>query len=59
MIRQICNVKPEDIVTVKSNKMLALLEIDYFDVLLGEKRLAGLDTFNDSVAQLRQFATYR
>ena len=57
MIRQICNVKPWDIVAVRSNKMLAQLEIDNLDVLLREERLAGLDTLNDSVAQLRQFAT--
>ena len=28
MIRQICNVKPEDVATVRSNELLARLEID-------------------------------
>ena len=37
IIRQICNVKPEDVATVRSNKMLAQLEIDYLDVILREK----------------------
>ena len=36
MIRQICNVKPA---TVRSNELLARLEIDDLDVILREKRL--------------------
>ena len=32
MIRQICNVKPKDVATVCSNKLLAQLEIDDLDV---------------------------
>ena len=55
MISQICNVKPED-VAIRSNKLLAQREIDYLDVIL-RKGFAGLGTLNDSVAQLRQFAT--
>ena len=39
MVRQICNVKPLDVATVRSNKMLAQLEMDYLDVVLREKRL--------------------
>ena len=39
MIRQICNVKPEDVATVRSNQLLARLEIDDLDVILREKRL--------------------
>ena len=35
MISQICNVKPED-VAIRSNKLLAQLEIDYLDVILRE-----------------------
>ena len=31
MIRLICNVKPEDAATVRSNKLLALLKIDDLD----------------------------
>ena len=39
MIRQICNVKPENLATVKSNELLARLEIDDLDVILRGKRL--------------------
>ena len=35
MISQICNVKPEDVATIRSNKLLVQLEIDY--VILKEK----------------------
>ena len=61
MIRQICNVKPDDVATVRSKNLSAQLEIDYVVVNLREKRLsiAGLYTLNDSVVQLRQFATCR
>ena len=38
MISQICNVKPED-VAIRSNKLLAQLEIDYLDDILREKAL--------------------
>ena len=39
MIRQICNVKPEDVATVRSNQLLARLEIHDLDIILREKRL--------------------
>ena len=39
MIRQICNVKPEDVATVRSNELLARLEIDDLNIILREKRL--------------------
>ena len=39
MISQICNKKPEDVATVRSNKLLAQLEIDYHDIILREKAL--------------------
>ena len=39
MIRQISNVKPEDVATVRSNKLLARLNIDDLDDILREKRL--------------------
>ena len=42
MIRQICNVKPGNVATVRSNKLLARLEIDDLDVILREKRLCWL-----------------
>ena len=37
MISQLCNVKPEDGATIRSNKLLAQLEIDFLDVILKEK----------------------
>ena len=37
MISQICNVKPEDVATIISNKLLVQLEIDYLNVILREK----------------------
>ena len=51
--------QPEDVATIRSNKLLAQPEIDYLDIILREKGLADLDTLNDSVAQLRQFVTCR
>ena len=38
MIRQICNVKPENVATIRSNKLLAGLEIDDLEVSLREKK---------------------
>ena len=37
MINQICNVKPEDVPTIRSNKLLVQLEIDYLNVILRKK----------------------
>ena len=39
MVRQICNIKPEDVVTVRSKKLLAQPKIDYVAVILREKRI--------------------
>ena len=39
MIKQICNVKPDDVATVRSKYLLPQLEIDYIVVNLREKRL--------------------
>ena len=39
MIRQICNVGPQDIVTTRSNELLAWLGIEDLDLILKEKRL--------------------
>ena len=39
IIRQICNVKPQDIVTNRSNKLLARLGIEDLDLILKERRL--------------------
>ena len=39
MIRQTCNVKPQDIVTTRSNELLARLGIEDLDLILKERRL--------------------
>ncbi|XP_056003414.1 uncharacterized protein LOC130049601 [Ostrea edulis] len=39
MIRQICNIKPEDMATVSSTELLGRLGIDDLDLILREKRL--------------------
>ena len=39
MIRQICNIKPQDIVTTRSNVLLAQLGIEDLDLILKERRL--------------------
>ena len=39
MIRQICNVKPQDIVTTTSNELLVWLGIEDLDLILKERRL--------------------
>ena len=39
MIRQICNVRPQDIVTRRSNELLVRLGIEDLDLILKERRL--------------------
>ena len=39
MIRQMCNVRPQDIVTTRSNELLAWLGIEDLDLILKERRL--------------------
>ena len=39
MIRQICNVKLQDIVTTRSNELLARLGIEDLELILKERRL--------------------
>ena len=38
MIRQICNVWPQDVVTIRSNELLAWLSIEDLDLILKERR---------------------
>ena len=40
-IRQICNVRPQDIVTTRSNELLVRLGIEDLDLILKERRLRG------------------
>ena len=39
MIRQICNVRPQDIVTTRSSELLVRLGIEDLDFILKERRL--------------------
>ena len=39
MIRQICNVKPQDTATIRSSELLAQLNIEDLDLILKEIRL--------------------
>ena len=39
MIRQICNVKPQDTATIRSTELLAQFEIEDLDLILKERRL--------------------
>ena len=39
MIRQNCNVEPGNVATIRSNELLARLDIDDLNVILREKRL--------------------
>ena len=39
MIRQICNVRPQDVVTTRSNELLARLGIEDLDLILKQRRL--------------------
>ena len=52
MMRQICNVKPQDVVTIRSNELLAWLGIEDLDLILKERRLrwyGHVERSNDAV----------
>ena len=46
MIRQICNVKLQDIVTTRSNELLVRLGIEDLDLILKREGSAGMDMWN-------------
>ena len=58
MIRQICNVRSQDIVTTRSNELLVRLCIEDLDLILKEKR-NDMDMWNAPMVQSRQPLTYR
>ena len=58
-IRQICNVRPQDIVTTRSIELLVQLGIEDLDLILKERRLDGMDMWNAPMVQSRQPLTYR
>ena len=52
MIRQICNVRPQDVVTTRSNELLVQLGIEDLDLILKERRLhwyGHVECSNDAV----------
>ena len=59
MIRQICNVRPQDIVTIRSNDLLVRLGMEDLDLILKEKRLRWYGHVDAPVVQSRQPLTYR
>ena len=59
MIRQICNIRPQDIVTTRSNELLVRLGIEDLDLILRREDFDGLDMWNAPVVQSRQPLTYR
>ena len=59
MIRQICSIKPEDVATVRSSELLAKLKLEDLDLILRERRLAGLGIRSVPVVQLEQHVIYR
>ena len=59
MIRQICNVKPQDTATIRSTELLAWLGIEDLDLILKERRLHWLDIGKAATVQFRKPLTYR
>ena len=59
MIRQICSIKPEDVATVRSSELLAKLELEDLDLILRDRRLAGLGMWSVPVVQSEQHVIYR
>ena len=59
MIRQICNVKPQDTATIRSIELLARLGIEDLDLILKERRLRWYGMWNAPTVQSRQPLTYR
>ena len=59
MIKQICNVKPLDIVTTRSSELFAWLGIEDLDLILKERRLRWYGHVEPPIVQSRQPLTYR
>ena len=59
MIRQICNVKPQDTATIRSTEILAQLGIEDLDVILKERRLHWYGHVERSNGAVIQPLTYR
>ena len=59
MIRQICNVKPQDIVTTRSNELLAQIGTEDWTSFWRRKGCASMVMWNAPTVQSRQPLTYR
>ena len=59
MIRQICNVKPQDTATIRSIELLARLGIEDLDPYWKKEGSACIDMWNAPMMQSRQPLTYR
>ena len=59
LIRQICNAKRQEIVTIRSNELLAHLGIEDLDLILKERRLPWYEHVDTPMVQSRQPGTYR
>ena len=53
MIRQICSIKPEDVATVRSSKLLAKFELEDLDLILRERRLCWFGHVEHSSGAVR------
>ena len=54
MIRQICNIKPEDVAMVRSSELLAKLELEDLDLILRERRLSWFGHVERSRGAIRK-----
>ena len=59
MIRQICNIRTQDIVTTRSNELLARLGIEDLDLILKERRLRWYGHVERSNGAIKQPFMYR
>ena len=53
MIRQICNIKPEDVATVRSSELLAKLELEDLNLILRERMLRWIGHVERSSGAVR------
>ena len=53
MIRQICSIKPEDVATVRSSKLLAKLQLEDLHLILRERRLCWFGHVERSSGAIR------
>ena len=59
MIRQLCNVKPQDTATIRSTELLARLSIEDLDLILKERRLRWYGHVERSNGAVKKPLTYR